>query len=448
MADTILLVDDDRPVLLAVEQTLELAGYHVVACGNATQALELQPKVAPVVVVTDVRMPGMDGMALLAALRAADAELPVVLITGHGDVAMAVRAIREGAYDFVEKPAAPEMLVDVVRRAAERRRLVMENRRLKAELANANAGEHTIIGRTATIERLRQTIAQVADTDADVLVWGETGTGKELVARALHTASQRRGRPFVALNCGAMPESIVESELFGHEAGAFTGAGKRRVGRIEHSGGGTLFLDEIESMPLAMQIKILRTLQERVVEPLGSNDVIPVELRVVAATKVDLRQAAAAGRFRQDLYYRLNVVVLTIPALRDRREDIPLLFQHFVHLACTRYGREAPGLMDSALDRLMAHDWPGNVRELKHAADRFVLGLGLLDGGGDLPAGTAPGLSLPERVDLFEKTVLEAELARHRGNVAATIDALGLPRKTFYDKLKKHAITRTDFSDA
>ena len=444
-AETILLVDDDRPVLLATEQTLELAGFQVVSCANAEQALAVLGKVAPMVVVSDVRMPGMTGMELLAVVRARDPELPVVLVTGHGDVAMAVRAIREGAYDFVEKPAPPELLADVVRRAAERRRLVMANRRLEAELASAR--EHVIIGRTAAIDRLRQTISQVAVTDADVLVWGETGTGKELVARALHAASPRQAKPFVALNCGAMPETIVESELFGHEAGAFTGAVKRRVGRIEHSGGGTLFLDEIESMPLAIQIKMLRVLQERSVEPLGSNDVVPVDLRVIAATKVDLRQTAAAGRFRQDLYYRLNVVALTIPPLRDRREDIPLLFQHFVQSACGRYGRSAAPLPAAAFDRLMAHDWPGNVRELKHCADRFVLGLGLLD---NSPEGDCAdsGLPLPERVDLFEKVVLETELARHKGSVAATIEALGLPRKTFYDKLKKHGITRAEFSEA
>jgi two-component system, NtrC family, C4-dicarboxylate transport response regulator DctD len=443
-AETVLLIDDDRPVLIATGQTLELAGFTVLPCESAEEALEQLARHSPAVVVSDVRLPGMNGLALLSVLRARDPELPVVLVTGHGDVAMAVGAIRDGAYDFVEKPAPPELLADVVRRAAERRRLVMENRRLKAELANA--GEHVIIGRTPAIERLRQSIAAVADTVADVLVWGETGTGKELVARALHAASPRRARPFVALNCGAMPESIVESELFGHEAGAFTGAGKRRVGRIQHSGGGTLFLDEIESMPLPMQVKILRVLQERVVEPLGSNDVVEVDLRVVAATKVDLRQTAAEGRFRQDLYYRLNVVMLNIPPLRERREDIPLLFQHFVQSACTRYGREAPTMAPGVLDRLMAHDWPGNVRELKHAADRFVLGLGLLDGGPAQPPLALPGLSLPERVDLFEKTVLEAALIQHRGNVAATLDALGLPKKTFYDKLKKHGLSRGDFS--
>jgi Response regulator containing CheY-like receiver, AAA-type ATPase, and DNA-binding domains len=439
--DTVLLVDDDRPVLTAGEQTLELAGFTVLSCSTAEQAREILGRAHPTVVVTDVRMPGMGGMDLLAHIRERDPELPVVLITGHGDVAMAVRAIREGAYDFVEKPTPPDLLADVVRRAAERRRLVLENRRLRAELADA--GKQTIIGRTPAIERLRQTIATVADTDADVLIWGETGCGKELVARALHAQGRRRDNPFVALNCGAMPETIFESELFGHEAGAFTGAGKRRVGRVEHSSGGTLFLDEIESMPLNLQVKILRALQERAVEPLGSNELVPVDMRVVAATKTDLKQAATENRFRQDLYYRLNVVVIVIPPLRDRRDDIPLLFRHFLHQASGRYNREAPRLAPSQLDRLMAHDWPGNVRELRNVADRFVLGLGLLDSS-DVTQ-TGGDLSLPERVDLFEKTLLESELTRQQGDVAATIQALGIPRKTFYDKLKKHGLTRADF---
>jgi two-component system, NtrC family, C4-dicarboxylate transport response regulator DctD len=436
-ADTVLLVEDDRAVRLAAEQTLELAGWRVVACEGGEQALAQLGRVAPAVVVTDLCMPGMDGLALMRAVHGRDPELPVVLVTGHGDVATAVQAIRDGAYDFVEKPAPSELLADVVRRAVERRRLVVENRRLKAELA-VQAGEYVIIGRSPAVERMRKTIAQVADTDADVLVLGETGTGKELVARALHGQSRRRSLPFVALNCGAMPEAIFESELFGHEAGAFTGAAKRRVGRIEHASGGTLFLDEIESMPLALQVKLLRVLQERVVEPLGSNDVVPVDLRVVAATKVDLRQASSLRQFREDLYYRLNVVVVVIPPLRERKEDIAPLFRHFVQLACIRYGREAPPLPPGQIDGLMSHHWPGNVRELRNAADRFVLGLAE-----DVAA--AGRLALPERVDNFEKSVIEAELAAHDGDVRRTLEALGIPRKTFYDKLKKHGIARADF---
>ncbi|NUB09453.1 sigma-54-dependent Fis family transcriptional regulator [Azospirillum sp. Vi22] len=447
---SVLFVDDERSVRLAGQQALELAGFDVTACDGAERALRHLGRDWPGALVTDVRMPQIDGLELMERTLALDPELPVILITGHGDVPMAVEAMRRGAYDFLEKPFPSDRLVEVTRRAVEKRRLVLENRRLRDQLAGLPAGETSpIVGRTPGIERLRGAIAAVADTDADVLVLGETGTGKEMVARALHAGSGRRKHPFVALNCGAMPEAIFESELFGHEAGAFTGAGKRRVGRIEHASGGTLFLDEIESMPLSLQVKLLRVIQERVVEPLGSNELIPVDLRVVAATKVDLRKAASEGKFREDLYYRLNVVVVTIPPLRDRREDIPLLFQHFVLQAAARYNREPRAPSPAQVQRLAAHDWPGNVRELRNAADRFVLGLddALSAVGGAAPAMAAgrSGLSLAEQVDLFEKSLIESELARCKGSVKAAIEALNIPRKTFYDKLKRYGLSREDF---
>ena len=446
---SVLFVDDERPVRLAGQQTLELAGFDVTACDGAERALRHLGRDWPGALVTDVRMPQMDGLELMERALALDPELPVILITGHGDVPMAVEAMRRGAYDFLEKPFPSDRLVEVTRRAVEKRRLVLENRLLRDRLAGLPAGDASpIVGRTPGIERLRGAIAAVADTDADVLVLGETGTGKEMVARALHAGSVRRKNPFVALNCGAMPEAIFESELFGHEAGAFTGAGKRRVGRIEHASGGTLFLDEIESMPLSLQVKLLRVIQERVVEPLGSNELIPVDLRVVAATKVDLRKAASEGKFREDLYYRLNVVVVTIPPLRDRRDDIPLLFQHFVVQAAARYNRAPRAPSPAQVERLMAHDWPGNVRELRNAADRFVLGLDdalSAVGGGAPPPAAAGGLSLAERVDLFEKSLIESELARAKGSVKAAIEALNIPRKTFYDKLKRYGLSREDF---
>ena len=444
-AGSVLFVDDERPVRIASQQALELAGFEVTACDAAERALRHVGRDWPGCLVTDVRMPQMDGLELMERALALDPELPVILITGHGDVPMAVEAMRNGAYDFLEKPFPSDRLVEVARRAVEKRRLVLENRRLRDQLSGAPAGEtYPIIGRTPGIERLRATIAAVADTDADVLVLGETGTGKELVARALHAGSARRRSPFVALNCGAMPETIFESELFGHEAGAFTGAAKRRVGRVEHASGGTLFLDEIESMPLSLQVKLLRVIQERVVEPLGSNELVPVDLRVVAATKVDLLQASSAGKFREDLYYRLNVVVVTIPPLRERRDDIPLLFQHFVLQAAARYNRDPRAPSPAQIQRLMAHDWPGNVRELRNAADRFVLGLDDAPGAHGSPA-AGGNLSLAEQVDLFEKSLIESELARHKGSVKATVEALNVPRKTFYDKLKRYGLSREDF---
>ena len=443
VAGAVLFIDDERPIRMAGCQALELAGFEVTACESAEQGLRHISRDWPGCIVSDVRMPRMDGLELLQKVRAIDPDLPMILITGHGDVAMAVQAMRDGAYDFIEKPFPSDRLVEIAGRAVEKRRLVMENRALRAELNDKAGDAWPIIGRTPGIERLRATLAAVADTAADVLVLGETGTGKELVARNLHALSARRRHPFVALNCGAMPESIIESELFGHEAGAFTGALKRRVGRIEHASKGTLFLDEIESMPMSLQVRMLRVLQERVVEPLGGNDVVPVDLRVVAATKVDLRKAADERTFREDLYYRLNVVVITIPPLRDRRDDIPLLFQHFVMQAAQRYGREAPHLMAAQTHRLMTHDWPGNVRELRNAADRFVLGIDeALAVSAPAPGGT---LSLAEQVDLFEKSVIETELARHKGSIKATTEALGIPRKTFYDKLKRYGLSREDF---
>jgi two-component system C4-dicarboxylate transport response regulator DctD len=441
MSFDILLVDDDRQVRDAGRQTLELAGFRVRCLDSAEQALKALGRDCGVL-VTDVRMPKMDGFALLERALILDPDLPVIMITGHGDISMAVRAIRGGAYDFLEKPYPNEILVDTVKRALERRRLVMENRRLREELARS--GEGLIVGRSKAMDRLRTAIATVAETDADVLIMGETGTGKELVARALHQQSRRRGRPFVALNCGAMPEAIFESELFGHEAGSFTGAGRKRIGRITYADKGSLFLDEIESMPLFLQVKILRVLQERVVEPLGSNEQIPVDIRVVAATKTCLKAASAEGKFRQDLYYRLNVVLIEIPPLRDRKEDIPLLFQHFVTLAASRFGREPPPLPPDLVARLVSHSWPGNVRELRNAADRFVLGLD--DGGisADGEAGTAR-LSLAEQVDQFERNLISHELALAGGNVKSAIEALQIPRKTFYDKLRRHGIVAEDY---
>ena len=437
----VLLIDDERAIRLAGAQTLELAGFEVETRESAEQGLVLLSVDWPGIVISDVRLPGIDGLALLKSLRAIDPELPVVLITGHGDIAMAVQAMKDGAFHFIEKPWPAEHLIEVVRRALETRRLVLENRALRAQLAGAGS----IIGRSPAIERMRQTIAAIADADADVLVLGETGCGKELVARALHEQGGRRGRPFVALNCGALPETLVESELFGHEAGAFTGAAKRRVGRIEYADRGTLFLDEIESMPPALPVKMLRVLQERLVEPLGANRAVPVDLRVVAATKVDLRAAAAEGRFREDLYYRLNVVFLRIPPLRERTEDIPLLFQHFALEAARRTRRDPPGLTPALAARLARHPWPGNVRELRAVAERLTLGLD--DGLGDHleQPDNGPRPSLPEQVDRFEKSVIEAELAARRGNVKATLEALGLPRKTFYDKLRRHGLSRGDF---
>jgi two-component system C4-dicarboxylate transport response regulator DctD len=376
-----------------------------------------------------------------------DRDLPIILVTGHGDINMAVNAIRDGAYDFLEKPFSSEHLSDVIKRAMEKRALTLENRSLRRELESQSASANRLVGNTRSMHRLRGLIAQIADTDADVLILGETGTGKELVARSLHEQSSRSARNFVAVNCGALPESMIESELFGHEAGAFTGAQKRRIGKFEHANGGTLFLDEIENMPLPLQTRLLRALQERSIERLGSNELIPLDLRIVAATKVDLKEASAEGRFREDLYYRLNVVTLEIPPLRDRSEDIPLLFQHFVQLAAIRYRREATPPGPLQVQRLLGHDWPGNVRELRNCAERFLLlGDCAPQQGDDVDSDrSGAGATLPEQVERFERALIEQALVRHNGSIKEALVTLGLPRKTLNDKMRKHGLDRQDY---
>jgi len=335
-------------------------------------------------------------------------------------------------------------LIARVQRALDRRTLVLENRNLRVELMANSALGPRIIGRSQEMCRLRATIARLADTGADVLVLGETGTGKELVARSLHEHSRRRDRNFVAVNCGAVPDTMIESELFGHEAGAFTGAKSRRIGKIEHAQGGTLFLDEIESMPLSAQVRLLRVLQERAIERLGSNQLRPIDFRVVAATKVDLLEAAGTGTFREDLYYRLNVVTLHIPPLRERRDDIPLLFHHFLLVAQDRFQCDAPFPDPAEVAHLLGYDWPGNVRELRNLTERYVL-LGESFGWSlqELVAG-APR-SLPEQVECFEKSLITQALAASKGCIKDTMTALGIPRKTLYDKMQKYGLSKEDY---
>ncbi|MCP5372920.1 MAG: sigma-54-dependent Fis family transcriptional regulator [Hyphomicrobiales bacterium] len=444
----VVFVDDDRHVRNAGRQTLELAGYEVQCLESAQLALHRLSPEWPGVVVSDIKMPGMDGLEFLTRALDVDRDLPVVLITGHGDISMAVKAIRDGAYDFIEKPFPAEVLVEVVGRAVEKRRLTLENRSLRREVEIGNTPGPRILGNSQAAQRLRHLVINIADTGADVLIHGETGTGKELVANFLHEHSRRRDRNFVAVNCGAVPAELIESELFGHEAGAFTGAARRRIGKFEHANGGTILLDEIESTPPALQVKLLRVLQERQVERLGSNTLVPLDLRVVAATKVDLEDLVRAGRFREDLYYRLNVVAIEVPPLRERRGDIPLLFQHFVLEACSRHHREPAVLEAGQAAELMAHSWPGNVRELQHAAERFVLfGEGPATDLATIIKGldSGDGTTLAEQVGHFEKSLIAQELARHKGDIRKTMEALGVPRKTLYDKMAKFGLSRRSY---
>ncbi|SIQ38045.1 sigma-54 dependent transcriptional regulator [Pseudacidovorax sp. RU35E] len=435
----VLLVEDDEDVRLGAAQALDLAGFEVQAFGAVEPARAAITEGVPAVVVCDVQLPGQSGLGWQAELRRADPQLPVILVTGHGDIAMAVQAMRDGAYDFIEKPYASDRLVAVVRRAAEQRRLALEVESLRRALDDWSGIKATLIGRSAAMERVRQTVRTLAATPADVVIYGETGTGKDLVARCLHERSGRRGGHFVPVNCGGLPENLVDSELFGHEAGAFTGAVKRRIGKFEHAHGGTLFLDEIESMPMAVQVKLLRALQERTIERVGSNQQVAVDCRVIAASKVDLREASEQGRFRADLYYRLGVAFIELPPLRERREDIPLLFEHFTLQAAKRYGQPAPVPDTQALSALLGHAWPGNVRELRNVADRYVLGL-LGDSFSDALGGGQRGVSLPEHMEQIERTLLSEALRRLQGDVPQAAKELGIAKATLYDKLKRLGI--------
>ena len=440
--NAVMVIDDEASIRDAVQQWLELSGFEVLPCASAEAGLARLGRDFPGVVLSDVRMPGLDGFGLLQRLQQLDRDLPLILLTAHGDVPMAVDAMRQGAYDFLEKPFAPETLLERLQRALDKRRLVLENRRLREESDLRQRIDARLLGFSPAMQTLRRQVLELAPTPVNVLIRGETGSGKELVARCLHDGGPRGARPFVAVNCAAIPEALFENELFGHESGAFTGAQGKRIGKIEHADGGSLFLDEVESLPLAQQVKLLRVLQEQSLERLGSNQSIPVDLRVIAATKPDLLDEARAGRFREDLAYRLNVAELRLPPLRERREDIPLLFEHFAQAAAERLGREARPLTTHELARLLGHDWPGNVRELANAAERHVLGL-------DQPATAsgenAAGQSLAAQMEAFEAQCLRAALSRHQGEIKAVMESLQLPRRTLNEKMQRHGLSRDEF---
>lgn len=442
MLNSVIVVDDEAPIREAVEQWLTLSGFNVQVYRRAEDCLAQLPEHFPGVVLSDVRMPGMGGMELLARVQALDADLPLILLTGHGDVPMAVDAMREGAYDFLEKPFSPDTLLRILRRALEKRALVLENRRLYEQADARTQLDTTLLGISPSLQTLRRQVLDLSQLPVNVVIRGETGSGKEMVARCLHDFGPRAHKQFVALNCAAIPEQLFEAELFGHESGAFTGAQGKRIGKLEYADGGTLFLDEIESMPLAQQVKLLRVLQEKKLERLGSNKSIDVDLRIVAATKPDLLEEARAGRFREDLAYRLNVAELSLPPLRERREDIPLLFAHFARTAALRLGRAAPELSGTQLGQLLSHDWPGNVRELANAAERQVLGL--------TPAQmvtSQPGQSLAAQQEAFEAQCLRAALTRHKGDIKAVLEELQLPRRTLNEKMQRHGLLRETFVD-
>ncbi|WP_280151780.1 sigma-54 dependent transcriptional regulator [Piscinibacter sp. XHJ-5] len=440
----VVFVEDDDDVAAGSAQALELAGFEVMRYDTVEAARSAVTAGLPAVVVCDVKLPGTSGTAWAQELHRLDPELPVILITGHGDIAMAVQAMRDGAYDFIEKPCSSERLASVVRRAAEKRRLVLEVLSLRRQLEGWQGIKAALIGRSTQMERVRELVRTLAAAPADVIVYGETGTGKDLVARCLHDHSERRRGNFVPVNCGGLPETLVDSEIFGHEVGSFTGATRRRIGKFEHANGGTLFLDEIESMPPAVQVKLLRALQDRTIERVGSNDAVRIDCRVIAASKEDLRVLSEQKRFRADLYYRLGVAFIELPPLRERREDIPLLFEHFTLQAARRYDRPAPIADDRTLSALMAHAWPGNVRELHNVADRFVLGL-LGDELGAKLGQHERSAALPEQLEHIERALITESLRRQHGDVTLAAHALGVPKQTLYDKLRRLHIDATEF---
>src|SRR5689334_12904269 len=369
MKQTILVVDDEPGVRAALVGVLRDEGYAVEAVATGEACLDRVTRGAIDLIILDVWLPGMDGLATLARLRERQVDAAVVLISGHGNIESAVRAIKMGAFDFVEKPLSLEKTILVVRNALRQRRLEAENRALRARVDRTQ----TMIGESEAMRELREQVMLAAPTNGRVLIYGENGTGKELVARTIHTNSRRRNGPFVEVNCAAIPEDLIESELFGHVRGAFTGAVADRRGKFEAADGGTIFLDEIGDMSLKTQAKVLRVLQEQTMEPVGGTNSVRVDARVLAATNKDLQSEIRGGRFREDLYFRLNVIPIFVPALRDRQEDIPLLAEHFMAAFAREYGRRMKTFDPGALAVLQQYSWPGNVRELRNVIERLMI---------------------------------------------------------------------------
>jgi len=442
MQGTVFLVDDDAMMRSSTQQSLELAGFAVRCFEAAEDVLNLAGPRLNGVILSDIRMPQMDGMTLLHHCREVDADLPVILITGHADVQLAVEAMRRGAYDFIEKPFSPQGLALVLRRALDHRALVLDNRRLRAAAGKDDDLETRLAGRSAAIIALRHQLRTIGVSDTDALIIGPTGAGKEVVARALHDVSARAAKPFVAINCAGLPAGMIESELFGHEAGAFAGAMRARFGRFEHARGGTVLLDEVGQMPPEAQAKLLRVLQERVITRLGSNEVIALDIRFIATSTNDLAQDVAQGRFREDLFWRLNVVTLQIPPLAVRREDIPLLFLQLAREAGARHSVPDRIPPPELLADLAARDWPGNVRQLRNAAERYVLGLDWMTN-----AQPEDGPHLAQRVASFERSVIAGAIAAHDGHLRRVYESLGISRKTLYEKMQKHGLARAAEGD-
>ncbi|HZV81112.1 MAG TPA: sigma-54 dependent transcriptional regulator [Geobacteraceae bacterium] len=448
MKPVILVVDDDTSLRRVLEYNLTAVGYSVVAASSGEEGLSLFTQSRPSLVITDMKMPGMSGLQLLASVKERSPETLVIIITAFGSVDMAVGAMKAGAYDYITKPFNRDELLLTVAKALQFTGLAEENRRLKSELADRPGGR-AFIGASPAMEKIYQVIGKVADTDASVLVTGESGTGKELVARAIHDQSGRKSGPFVTINCAAIPHDLLESELFGHVKGAFTGAVKDKVGKLELADGGTIFLDEVGELPLDLQPKLLRVLQEREVEPVGGVKSRKLDIRVVAATNIDIDKALTDGTLREDIYYRLAVIPLHLPPLRERRDDIPLLVRHF----CSKLGQGHVRFDKDAMEAMSLYSWPGNVRELENTVERILImrsgeNVSLEDipekirrRGGAPVAGSI--INLPDEgysLEQLEREVVVEALKRNQWNQTAAARFLRIPRHTLIYRMEKYGI--------
>jgi DNA-binding NtrC family response regulator len=441
----ILIVDDDQTTLASLSRAFRLAGYDAVVCDSAARAISLLRNDRFDLVCSDVVMPGKDGLAMLTELREIGIATPTIMISGQATVDMAVRATRLGAIDFLEKPISTDKLLLTVENALRLVRLEEENQALRRRV-----GRHEIVWKSEAMRRVMAQVDRVAASESRVCILGETGTGKELVARAVHERSPRRDRPFVTVNCAAVPSELIESELFGHEKGAFTGAAARHLGKFEQAHGGTLFLDEIGDMPATMQAKLLRLLQEGELERIGGERPIVVNTRVIVATHRDLESLVRKGTFREDLYHRVFVFPITIPPLRERADEVPLLAEHFARIVAEQNGWKPRGFTPEALDALVHYSWPGNVRELRNVVERLLLltdeavdaatARQVLSGRSGATAGQTGSGSLADRVTAFERDVVLAELTAHGYRVAETARALGLERSHLYKKCQQLGI--------
>jgi two-component system, NtrC family, nitrogen regulation response regulator NtrX len=445
----ILIVDDEQAIQTSLRGVLEDEGYRVNAVSTGSEALRRLADETTDLIFLDIWMPGLDGLDTLREIKQLRPETPVIMISGHATIETAVKATRLGAYDFIEKPLSLEKVLLAVSHALEHARLARENETLRARLDR----RVEITGESQLIRALREQIALAAPTMGRVLIHGENGSGKELVARAIHALSARAERACVEVNCAAIPEELIESELFGHERGAFTGALARRRGRFELADGGTLFLDEVGDMSLKTQAKVLRALEEQSFERIGGKETLKVDVRVIAASNRDLTALIAAGQFRDDLYYRLNVIPIEVPPLRERREDIPLLVDHFLELFCAENGKRLKRVSAEALAYFVGHDWPGNVRELRNMVERLVImAPGDTIAPDDLPAPVRPRSDAPAGPDVGERTLREArenferayilaELRAHDWNMTRTAERLGIERSHLYRKVRAYRIT-------